>query len=647
MKVLVLAVLTSAAHANTGAEGLVAAYAAQAKAQGKAKTKATPVEKVIELMNGMLEKGKSEMEAEQIQFAKFKTFCEGTTVSKTKAIKEAGEMIETLKADIAKYIADADTLAAEIAQHEEDISVWTGDGKAATKVRDIEKADYDAMHKDYSGAIDAFVQTDQESLAVESLDARAPEANAYEFQSQGIIDMLQKLLDKFTNERKILEKEEVDSKHAYEMLMQDLENSIEQGTADRDRKAETKAKKLQAKADAEGDLTDTTTTMEDDTKYLTDPTATCEQKANAFAERQTLRQEELEAITKAIEIISSAAVSGASEKHLPQFLQNKGVALAQLRAHNQSPTQTRVAEFLQNRAKQLNSRVLSALAVRVSADPFKKVKKMIKDLITRLLEEANEEATHKGWCDTELGTNAQTRKEKTEKVETLHAEIDELTSSIAFLTEEITTLTEQVAAIDAAVAKATKIREAEKAKNTETIADAKGAQEAVAQALQVLNEFYAKAGEATALVQQQPEAPEIFDEPYKGMGGEAGGVVGMLEVIQSDFARLEAETTAAEELAAKEYEEFMNDSEIDKTAKTKDIEHKTQKKQDQEQALEEKKADLEGTQKELDAALDYFEKLKPDCVDTGESYEERVTRRKEEIESLQEALRILNGEDLA
>merc|ERR1719335_1095085 len=115
-------------------------------------------------------------------------------------------------------------------------------------------------------------------------------------------------------------------------------------------------------------------------------------------------------------------------------------------------------------------------------------------------------------------TNAQTRKEKTEKVETLHAEIDELQSSIAFLTEEITVLTEQVAAIDAAVAKATKIREAEKAKNTETIADAKGAQEAVAQALTVLNEFYAKAGEATALVQQQPEAPEIFDEPYKGMG---------------------------------------------------------------------------------------------------------------------------------
>merc|ERR1719326_2727667 len=190
------------------------------------------------------------------------------------------------------------------------------------------------------------------------------------------------------------------------------------------------------------------------------------------------------------------------------------------------------------------------------------------------------------------------------------------------------------------------IREAEKAKNRETIADAKEAQEAVAQALTVLKEFYAKAAEATALIQQQAKQPEIFDEPYKGMQGASGGVVGMLEVIQSDFARLEAETTEAEAQAQKEYDQFMDDSAIDKAQKQKDIEHKTMKKQNQEQALVEKKADLEGTQKELDAALAYYEKLKPDCIDSGVSYEDRVARRKEEIQSLQEALKILNGEGI-
>merc|ERR1719174_1674981 len=195
--------------------------------------------------------------------------------------------------------------------------------------------------------------------------------------------------------------------------------------------------------------------------------------------------------------------------------------------------------------------------------------------------------------------------------------------------------------------KASELREEEKTKNTQTIADAQAAQTAVAQALTVLKEFYAKAAEATALLQQRQTPPPVFEEPYKGMGGEAGGVVGMLEVIESDFARLESETKANEVAAEAEYEEFMHDSEMDKTAKNKDVEHKTTKKQDDEEALTTAKDDLESAKKELTAAMKYFDKLKPSCVDSGVSYEERVKQRKEEVESLQEALKILSGDAIA
>merc|ERR1719327_1479736 len=406
----------------------------------------TPVQKVIQLMQGMLEKGKKEKHDEQVQFAAYKQFCDDTETEKKRAIEEANERIEVLKADIQKYTADAAQLTKEIAELDEDISIWNGDIKAATNVREIEKADYDATHKDYSESVDAlqraiavlkkqshdrkqasllqlsslklipaeakktidvFLQQDPEGLAVS-----APEANAYEFQSSGVIEMLEKLLDKFIDERTTLEKEEMNSKHAYDMLMQDLNAQIAQATQDRDEKAETKANKLQAKADAEGDLKDTTTTRDADAKYLADLTATCEQKASDFESRQQLRADEIVAIEKAIEIISSGAVSGNADKHLPAMLQ-KNAAFAQLRASGMSPAQQKTVFYLQEQAKQLNSRVLSALAVRVQDDPFSKVKKMIKDLIVRLMEEANEEAEHKGWCDTELSTNEQTRKEKT------------------------------------------------------------------------------------------------------------------------------------------------------------------------------------------------------------------------------------------
>merc|ERR1719353_1544255 len=111
-----------------------------------------------------------------------------------------------------------------------------------------------------------------------------------------------------------------------------------------------------------------------------------------------------------------------------------------------------------------------------------------------------------------------------------------------------------------------------------------------------------------------------------------------MEVCQSDFARLEEETSSSEDDAAKSFGEFSTNS--------ANIKHKTGMKTNKESALATAKTDLAGAQDELSAALAYYEKLKPSCVDAGESYEERVARRKAEIESLQEALKILQGESI-
>merc|ERR1712217_604020 len=322
-------------------------------------------------------------------------FCDDTTVEKKRAITEAEEMIGVLKADIQKYIADTKLLTKEIAELDEDIAVWNGDQEAATKVRKTEKADYELLHKDYSESIDAL----QRAIAVlkkqaydrkqasmvqvsalkqlslvpeeakktidaflaqdpdEGLAVSAPEAYGYEFQSHGIIEMLEKLLDKFIAERTTLEKEEMGTKHAFDMLMQDLTAQIAQAQQDRDEKAETKAKKLQAKADAEGDLAETTATRDADQKYLDDLTAVCTQKAADFASRQQLRSEEIVAIQKAIEIISSAAVSGHADTYLPTFMQIKS-SLAMLRSDLSATTRRNLVSYLSQQGKRLNSRVL-------------------------------------------------------------------------------------------------------------------------------------------------------------------------------------------------------------------------------------------------------------------------------------------------
>merc|ERR1719274_116495 len=269
----------------------------------------TPVQKVIQLMNGMVEKGKKEKQDEMVQFASFKTFCDNTVSSKQAAIAEANEMIEVLTADIEKYEATAAKLAGEIAKHDADISTWEGDVKAATKVREIELTDYTATHKDYTesitaleGAIgtlqkvnkdvkqasaasaalmqvssgplfppeskkviDAFISMDQKED--ENLAVAAPEANAYEFQAQGVVDMLSKLLGKFEDERTTLEETETNAKHSFEMLAQDLKAQLDAAETARSEKMQAKAEALQSGADSKSQLADTTGTRDDDTKY--------------------------------------------------------------------------------------------------------------------------------------------------------------------------------------------------------------------------------------------------------------------------------------------------------------------------------------------------------------------------------------------
>jgi len=250
----------------------------------------TPVQKVIQLMEGMSAKGKKEKHKEQVQFAAYKQFCDDTAVEKKRAISEADEKIDILKADIEKYTSDVEQLAKEIGGHDEDLAAWTGDKKAATKVRAMEKADYDETHKDYSESIDALERAiavmkkqaytrKQESFAQlsalaklslipkhaktvidaflqqdpdEGLAVSAPEAAGYEFQSQGVIEMMEKLLDKFSEERTALEKEEMNAVHAFEMLVQDLTAQIDQAKQDRTEKAETKAKKITSKGRRKG-----------------------------------------------------------------------------------------------------------------------------------------------------------------------------------------------------------------------------------------------------------------------------------------------------------------------------------------------------------------------------------------------------------
>merc|ERR1719443_380662 len=396
----------------------------------------------------------------------------------------------------------------------------------------------------------------------------------------------------------------MNKKAAFEQILQKLTDDINYAKEQVAAKKQARAQAQQDVATAQGDLAETKASKSEDETYLSDALAECKLKSKDYEARQGTRGEEIEAINKAIEIIASPEVSGAGQKHLPSFLQERkrSSVLAQLRRGDQS-VKEKVVSLLLQASQEAKSDLLAMVANRVGEDPFAKVKKMIKDLIVKLMNEANDEADHKGFCDKELATNKATRDEKSAEVEQLTAQIDELTSKNAKLTQDIADLNTAVAELDASVKEASEARSKEKAANTATLADAKAASAAVSRAITVLKEYYAKAAQNTALLQQSPlGAPETFDSPYKGQQAESGGVMGMLEVIQSDFARLEAETSSSEDEAQREHDTFLDESSKDKAVKEKEARHKGFDKVRTERALNQAQKDLKATQEELDAA---------------------------------------------
>jgi hypothetical protein len=639
----------------------------------------TPVQKVLGMMRDMKAEGEAEMQKEAGLHAEYIQWCKDTSNTKEDSIREGAALMGKLKASVQKCDSEADKLGDEIAELDGEIAKMQADQKASQELRAKERLDFEAVHKDYSESIDAMggalntlgkvagkisdpalVQSTVSSLPAKAqalltgfLQSSQPaQASQYAYSSSvgSVIDMITDLQEKLTGERKTLQREEDDAQHAYRMLQQELTMNIESSTDERDAKAERKAER-QSKSGADAaDLADTTNVHDEDTKYLAELVALCSQKASDFEARQTLRSEELDAVQQAIDIIADQAVSGAADTHLPSLAQLAKTALFLRSA--KPPQLAKVAALLQERAVAVKSKTLAAVALQVQAGGhFDKVVQMIKDMITKLTQQAAEEAEHKAWCDGELKQNKQTRDTKTEAIDQLTATSDLLSAEIAKLGEEMADLTAQIAELDSNVQAATEQRQKEKAANTQAVADAKVAQQAVRSALKVLKDFYAKAAKATALVQTQAkskgpgdDAPASFDTAYRGMGGSSGGVVGMLDVILSDFVRLAEETTAEEESQSREFEKFSSEASADRKVKSDSLEGKTKLQTKKAKDLNQAKEDLARTQAELGSAQDYYAELKTSCIDADVSFQERVQRREEEIASLKEALSALSDE---
>jgi len=479
----------------------------------------------------------------------------------------------------------------------------------------------------------------------------APAVAAYEFQSGSIVETLQQLRKKFKQELGELQKEEMNMAHAYSMQELHSSNTLSNLKSQGEALTESKLRIATDAAAAKDELTDTKASLSEAERLLSEMTATLRTKRAVFEGNQKVRSEELEAISKAVEILSAPEVVDSYSQHVKSFAQlpekaalaperRQGTFLQMRSATRRVAQRSLAAKFLRSRARELRSEVLATLAQQMAANPFAKVIDMIKSLLDRLKEEAASEADHKAFCDEELRTNKLKREKMSSAAARLHAEVEEKAMVVAKMADKIAALSQEQAELRKSMAEATETRQKEKAANAEAVEDSAAGQVALGKAIAVLQEFYSRQG-ALVQVSQGRQVPEM--EAYGGMLGEKGGVIGMLEVIKSDFARVEADTRASEVQAVEDYKQFTSASEADLQLKH-DEEFKLSLKKDQAEFEKgQLRRDLDATQEQLGMANKYYEELKPRCVTVRATFEERTARRQDEVKALQEAYHILDG----
>merc|ERR1719157_135091 len=517
------------------------------------------------------------------------------------------------------------------------------------------------------------------ALLQEDTPDEAPTGDG-EFHSGDIVATLEKLQKDFKGRKTQLDQIEGQNEKDFTETMK-TKNSEKTTAADAKITAESDKSNADANvATASDDTVLEEATLKDDELYMKDLTERGELKAREWDQRSQMRAGEVTALGKAIDIITNRAKANESANkrallqtgsQVPErksdvrddaeesdisdlsFLQvsSPRKQLRGIAAIQSSTAQARREKAIANlvqKAEKLKSPVLSALAMKIGADPFAKVRRLVQELIERLLKEAAAESSKKGWCDTSMGKATHNRDSNMDAVMTLNAETMASEAKKATLEEEIATLTQEISDLNDALAKQTKLRTEEKAENMDTLDKAKAGLAAVKDAYDVLQTFYKNAAKGkVSLMQASPvdeDAPGVHSGAYEGGQAKAGGIFAMLDVIVSDFERTIRVVTEAEQESHREFVEF------ERTTKSSTMSKETSKSQSEldlketTQKIAENMANLELHQKMLDDALKELEDLKPACVDTGMSYADRVAKREEEIDALKKAMCELDGE---
>jgi len=471
-------------------------------------------------------------------------------------------------------------------------------------------------------------------------DAGAPEPAAYKSQSGSIIDILSDMKEKSETELEDARKGESAAAHNFAMLKQSLEDQMSADTKDLNNAKSTKTSAAETKSVAEGDLELSTKDLADGKAALARVGGDCMTAAASHEASQKSRSEELDAIGIAKKAIEDST-NGASKQQY-SFVQIDSFS----HTHSHSDlVHLEVVTLVKNLAAKQHSVALNQLADRIKAvlrygastgeDPFGKIKSLISDMITKLESEGDAEATEKAYCDEEMAKTTGKKEELTTNVERLATKIDKASATSTKLKEDVAELQSELSTLAKLTYEMDTARRDEKKAFIAAKADLEAGIGGVQKALEVLRDYY-----NSASFLQQPSPPA----GHSAAGGAGGGIIGMLEVVESDFSKTLSKITLEEDTAVATYEERTQENKVTKSLKEQDVKYKTAESKSLDKKIADHGSDKAGLDTELAAVLEYDKVVTARCVAKPEAYEERTKRREAEISGLKQALQILETE---
>jgi polyhydroxyalkanoate synthesis regulator phasin len=637
---------------------------------------ANPIGQVLDLLQKLYDTVVNDGEVENKQFETFAEWCEDQAKERQFEVKTGNTQAESLRAAISKAKADIDGANSRIAELSQAIAANNADLNNATEIRNKEHETFKKEEKDLVQTVDtlrraqqvlsrhlgqSFAQLPQSfkdltgalGLIVDAAifstndksklkaflqstedGVNAPEAKAYESHSGGILDTLADMQDKAEGLLSDARKAEVNARHAFELLAQSLKDELKVQNEELSNTRRQLAATSEVKGQAEGDLATTNKDLGEDRDYLKDLSMNCQQRAVDHEVSLKGRQEELDALREARKIISEAT-GAASGRQYKSFIQ------ASVSTKKSTGVYEDVVKNIKGLGKKFNDGAFVQLAgqiramVSMDADPFAKVKGLIQDMIQKLITQAQEEASHKAFCDRETSRNEASRNKLKAENSKLATRIEKANAGIAALKQQIADLNGALAEIAKSQKQMDAMRQDEHAEFIKAEADFKQGLQGVRGALKVLREYYQN---SSSLIQ----APATSTHSASTDSG--NGIISILEIAESDFARSLAEAQAGEDDSVEIYEKTTNENKVSTATKKTSVEGKTQESARLAQVVSDAGSDREGVQEQLTAVLEYLDKLRPQCTTEPESYEERKARREHEIEGLKTALDILENE---